>query len=72
MFISSPLGHRETDVTDILRILGLDGLIGLDAYAAFQAKVDQFLADGDIASYNIYSVFLDDVYAFALTHEMGV
>jgi hypothetical protein len=70
MFIQGITGHRETDASDVLRILGLDSLVGLDAYVAFERMLEQF-RDEDVRSYDMYVVYLDDVYAYALKHEMG-
>lgn len=70
MFIQGVTGYRETDASDVLRILGLDSLIGLDAYVAFECMVDAF-QDDDMRLYDEYMPFLDDVYAYALKHEMG-
>ena len=71
MFIKSLSGSFETDPGDILRILGLDSLAGLDAFVAFENMVDAFQEKGDIASHIAYSSRLGDVYAYALKHEMG-
>lgn len=70
MFIQGVTGYRETDASDVLRILGLDSLIGLDAYVAFEHMVDAF-QDDDMRLYDEYAPYLDDVYAYALKHEMG-
>ena len=69
MFIKSLSGSFETDPGDILRILGLDSLAGLDAYVAFEKMVESFQEDS--VRFSIYANYLDDVYEYALKHEMG-